>query len=585
LVAILQRVTILTVKGDGMVIRRQSREDIRRTIAERLSWQTAQRDNPRVARAVYEGAEVDAIYNLDEAGLLDEFYHFLEMIGFLSLVQGMQLPGVERVLIPVVQFILLYLLKTLLGIESMNSLPPLLFSNVALMTLIGFSAYQVANGLTQRGDDRRQKKDKQGPLTAQCLAQNISKFSCAQMEKFFNSVVRLLVVGLGLVRGEITVALDGTKLRTTEKYAGRGCLKVEHEVKEKGTGRWVKVVEFIFGWKLLVLIEVRTRLPLAAKVLKIEGYEGEWLVPLVQQAQANLGGKARIVKVMVDRGYLDGEDLWELDQMGIIFVVIAKSGMAVREDAQALAKEGDVVERVREVRHGHGGKATVEKVKTRLVGIEELTTYDDYGTVEHSKQKNRKSFVGNPLNAVVILTWENHEYGERGAVYLTNGPVADPFVVFDDYDRRSVIENGTFKEGKNPWKLEHFPQKTEEAVIVHCFFTLVVMALSTAFRLWQASEAEEEGVGEGAVEKAKGDALALLGGGRLEASLLGGEGTERWRRRLKQENRDKVIVFVGEHYGIFHVAEMATLSGVRIKSIPQKLGSRETILAYYGLKP
>src|SRR3990172_5786693 len=160
------------------------------------------------------------------------------------------------------------------------------------------------------------------------------------MEAFLNGVVRL-IAGLGLVQGDITAVLDGSKLRTTEKYEGRGCLKIEHEVKEKGTGRLVKVVELVFGWKILVLIEARSRLPLAVKVTKIEAYEGEWLVPMVRQAQANLGEKARIVKVVVDKGYLDGEDLWELDQMGIIFVVIAKSGMTVREDAHALAKDSE----------------------------------------------------------------------------------------------------------------------------------------------------------------------------------------------------------------------------------------------------
>src|SRR6266567_445152 len=97
----------------------------------------------------------------------------------------------------------------------------------------------------------------------------------------------------------------------------------------------------------------------------------------------------------------------------------------------------------------------------------------------------RKSFVGNSLNAVVVQTWDNHTPAGGGTVYLTNGPVTDPFVVFDDDDWRSVIENGIFKEGKHPWHLTHFPQKTEEAVLVHCLFTLMVMALCTAFRLWQ----------------------------------------------------------------------------------------------------
>ncbi len=59
----------------------------------------------------------------------------------------------------------------------------------------------------------------------------------------------------------------------------------------------------------------------------------------------------------------------------------------------------------------------------------------------------------------------------------------------------------------------------------------------------------------------------------------------RWRERGKEENRDKVIVFVGETCGIFHVAEFSILGGVRIKDIPQRLGSRQAILARYGLSP
>jgi hypothetical protein len=47
---------------------------------------------------------------------------------------------------------------------------------------------------------------------------------------------------------------------------------------------------------VLVLIEVRTRLPLALAIDTIEAYEGAYLVPLVEQAQANLGGHARITK-------------------------------------------------------------------------------------------------------------------------------------------------------------------------------------------------------------------------------------------------------------------------------------------------
>lgn len=564
-----------------MAKQQQTLTEVNEIVVERLNWQVAARDDPAVAEAIHAGAELDAVYPLGEVGLLDEFFHFLENQGLLAEFATLPLPSVERVFLPVIQFVLLYLLKTVLGIESMNALPALLFSNVAAMTLIGFNAHQVAEGFTRRGDDKRKTRPKQGPLSPQCLAQNIGKFTAEQMEGLFNRVIRLLVGVVGL-RGDLTVALDGSKVPTTKNYPGCGCLTVTHKVKEKKTGRLVEVVKKVFGWKVLVLIEVQTRLPLAMAVTQIQAYEGEYLVPLVKQAQENLGERARIRKVVIDRGYLDGEDLWQIDQLGITFVIVAKAGMAVREDAHALAREAQGVERVRRVRHGHGKKAWVEELKTCLVGIEGLTTYDDYADPQEAIHRNRADYVPQQLNAVVVRTWENREYPDGGIVYLTNGSVTDPFVVFDAYDWRSVIENGIFKEGKHPWHLTHFPQKTKQAVIVHCFFTLTVMALCTAFRLWKAQDelADEP-------DPSPPPARRQTQSVPLAATLLGGEGIARWRRRLHAENRDKVIVFVGDQYGIFHVSAFAVLAGLRIKSdgIPPELGSPADILARYGLSP
>ena len=103
------------------------------------------------------------MHELSEAGLLDEFFHFMEQLGVMEVIGKMDLAGVQRVLIPVVQFVLLYMLKVVLGIASMNALPRLLFSNVGLMQMIGFNATQVANGLTHRGDGQRKTKRKQVP--------------------------------------------------------------------------------------------------------------------------------------------------------------------------------------------------------------------------------------------------------------------------------------------------------------------------------------------------------------------------------------------------------------------------------------
>jgi hypothetical protein len=115
----------------------------------------------------------------------------------------------------------------------MNELPKVLFSDVALMELVGFNARQVEEGLTRRGDDKRTKKPKQGPLTAQCLADNITKLRAEDVERLFTQMVRCLVAQ-GLLDGERLVALDGSKLPTTRHYEGCGKLKQTRQVKVKG---------------------------------------------------------------------------------------------------------------------------------------------------------------------------------------------------------------------------------------------------------------------------------------------------------------------------------------------------------------
>jgi hypothetical protein len=540
-------------------------------VRERLSWQLACRDDERVAQALYAGEEIEELHELSEAGLLDEFFVFLEQVGMMALIEQLELPGVKRVLIPSVQFVLLYMLNVLCGGQSMNELPRVLFSHVALMQLVGFNGRQVQEGLTKRGDAQRKTKKKQGPLTPACLADNISKLSREQMEHLFNQMVGCLV-NWGLLDGERLAALDGSKLPTPSTYEGAGKLKQTRAVKVKGQKERAIEEYYVYGFKVLVLIDVQTRLPLAMKLVTIQEYEGRWLVPLLEQAQRNLGTRGHISTIVIDRGYLDGQDLWQVHQKGLIFVVVSKANMAVTQDAQALAKRERLHVREQVLRRGHGKTAKEERLRTELVGIEGLTTYDSYGDPEQTKLAHRRDYAGQPINAVVVRRWNNRQPSADGTVYLTNGPVADPFVVFDTYDWRSVIENGIFKEGKYPWHLGQFPKKTEAAVVVHAYFTLLVMALCTAFRLWQA-------------KLAMAPTPEHEPSPTLSTALLGGEGTARWRLRLKEENRDKVIVFLGEVYGIFSLAELAILTGLRLRRLPGHLGSSQAILQRFGLSP
>jgi len=540
-------------------------------VQERLNWKVAYRDDAKVAQGLYAGEEIEEMHELSEAGLLDEFFVFLQDLGMMQAFEQMQLPGAKRMLVPTVQLVLLYLLKVLFGGQSMHELPRVLFSNLGLMELVGFNAQQCENGLTKRGDAQRKTKKKQGPLSAQCLADNISKFGEQEMEDLFNQMVRLLA-RRGFFTGKLLVALDGSKLPTPESYEGRGLLKQTRQVKVRGQKEPVTEEYYVYGWKVLVLIEVQSRLPLAMKLVKIQDYEGSWLIPLLEQAQENLGASAQISTVVIDRGYLDGEDLWRVHQKGLRFVIVGKANMTVVQDAQGLAKGERAVVRERVISHGHGKQATQERLRTEVVAVPALTSYDTYGDAQDTHYAHRRDYAGQPINAVVVRRWENRVPKGGGTVYLTNAEVSDPFGIFDTYDWRSVIENGIFKEGKHPWHLLRFPKRTQAAVVVHCHFTLLVMALCTAFRFWQAQVATTP------TEPTK--PLPTL-----SSALLGGEGTARWRQRLREENRDKIIVFIGHAYGIFHLAEFAMLTHLPLRRLPPSLGSPQAVLQRFGITP
>src|SRR5919109_77694 len=535
----------------------QTRDETTQNLAERLCWEVARRDDARVARRLYRKQEVDGVYRLDEGAVLDDFFHFLQVIGVMPLLEEAHGAAIQREMVPYVQYVLLYGLKTLFGIESINALPSLLFSDEALMQLVGFNARQVRQGICQRGAAKRQAERAPGPMCPETLAKNIVKWHLRGLEAVFNGAIRALAKA-GVFGAKVTGIVDGTDLETTEHY--RGCGRTTRKVRIEDThGQRHDIEDAVYGWKVLLLIDAMTKIPLAVKVGQIQEHEVLWARALVTQARMNLTGDARLAKVVFDRGFLDGTTLWWLDQQGIRFVVPAKTNMAVTADARAQAAAGEGItigRRVHTVRHGQGKTAWTARQETEVVGVTALTTYDQYGVPDHAPQANRRDFQAHPINAVVVRTWHGKDYGPGGkTVFLTNASVQKPLQVFDDYDDRSLIENCCIKEAKQQWDLGHPPQKTERAVRVHVLLTLLMFALATAYRL------------------------------QCEREATGGEsvGWQRWRRQLPEQTRDKVIVFAQGYYGIFHVAEYSLLLGARLKDVPPGIGTLPEVLARYRL--
>lgn len=540
--------------------------EIEENVVKKLSWKMGQRDDVKVAQELHHNKEIEGIYGLEESGLLDGFFLFLEEMGVVGLLKKITPKGIQRVMVSFFQFVLLYLLKILFGVESMHSLPELLFCNEGAMQLVGFNAEQISNGVCNRGNKKRKHKEKQGPICDDALSRNIVKIPLNVIEKLFNGVVKLLAKK-GIFPKRMSAIIDPTDIRTTEKYEGCGTVTRTKRVKDK-EGKIKEIKIKVWGWKLMVVFYGRKKIPLAAKVMKIQESENNHTIELIKKAQKNLGDYSKIVRVVMDRGHLDGKDLWWIDQQGIEFVIPAKGNMGVTEDARALAekarKTNDGVEiRRKKQNRGIGKGRWVETLETAVVGIKGLTTYDQYGPPGFEKDAYKKSFRPHKINAIVVVKWDGKDYGrDNWVVYLTNMRVHKPLKVFDEYDERSIIENCLFKESKSGWHIAHSPQKTEAAITVHMFFTLMVFALTNAYREWcrkqEVSELQDPD----------------------EPSL----GIERWRQEIKRKGKNKGLVFIGNHYGIFWLAEIVILLGAKIKDIPKKLGSRKEVLARYGLQ-
>ena len=593
---------------------RQTTAEVQANLCELPDWQFAERDDQAVAQALQRGQGVDAVYGLDEAGLLDGFFAFLEESGVKAHWQTLTIAGVRHLLVPVIMFVLLYGTRLLFGIESSNALPALLFSNVAAMTLIGFNAQQVSDGLSKRGAQQRTAASEYTLIDPQTLANAICKISTSALQDLFNGTIRALAT-FGVFMGEVMVAVDGTRVVTPPTFQGRGKLSVTERQRNR-QGVQVEVVKFLFGWRPIALLDLRTLIPLALKIVQIQEHEAPYLVALVQQAQANLAPHSRISQLVIDRAYVDGASLYALHELGITFVVIAKANMAVRAVALAEQSGTPIYERTETIRRGHGREATTEVWVSRVRMVADLRHWDAFRPPVDAERPLR--WAQRPvLHAVIVNLWRNRAPepdGER--VYLTNAAVSDPWAVVDGYDDRSWIENGLFRNSKQFWRLTRwFPQKTEAGVHSHLTFGVMMVAVATAYRLWDQAQA-------GAVVAAPDHQISQVVRKVIDAETgvvrvtpepkrtrrthlasrmaeiytppaqptvpvwsheqLEGQGPLRWRRRLRRENRDQVIVFVGHQYGVFHASELLVLSGVPVRELPPHLGSRDDVLRRYG---
>jgi hypothetical protein len=186
----------------------------------------------------------------------------------------------------------------------------------------------------------------------------------------------------------------------------------------------------------------------------------------------------------------------------------------------------------------------------KVVGIQGLTSAGFYGPLGSGSHENRKDFVPNPINAVVVLDdpYKSNNPESKTMVILTNGPVDKPLKVYDGYDGRSEIENGLFREAKHAWFIERPPRNTAAAFRAHAYLTILTMALTTAYQVWMDRQS------------------ALKQGGEYT-------GMRKFREKVKEENGNKLIIFDGDRYAIFSAYEVFILCGRNVRmpaGVPQR---------------
>jgi hypothetical protein len=547
-----------------------NRQQMQQTILKRLFWHSATRDEAQVAEHLYRFKEMDTVYTLDEATLFDFFFQYLREIEVFPLIEQLDPECQVRENIPFLQFVLVYLMKVIGSIPKMEPVWELLLTDELLMTLCGFNAYQVNNGSCERGTSRRRipMPEVRGAICVDTLAQHIVEITPKRLENFFNRVIQRLAAARVFPK-YIDGACDTTDYETTSRYKGCGRVSRQRKAPARGyrkNGEIKKVKVTVYGWKVWAIYELQTGIPLAIKIDTVEKPDNLHVVEVLERAKDNVKATSTIRSLVVDRGFLDGKVLYRIHRGGVEFVIPLKRKMDAAWDARELALNRDgCIESRRgvKVQHGYGKGKYTQKVVTELVGVEGLLSCDWFNPQGSEANTTKRDYEPIPLNAVVVKSWDNKTPPlDKQVVLVTNGEVKDPFVVFDRYDERSLIENNLFRDTKQNWHLENPPKKSREGVFVQVYMVMAMKALTGAFLMWQQEQA------------------------RLHA--LGKETTwEMYRRKLKVLNRNKLIVFMGNLFGIFLSHEVMMLANVPVHKTAKELGvTRQSIYAKYtGLSP
>lgn len=377
-------------------------------------------------------------------------------------------------------FPLIYLCKIMVGIENTRGTRELL-TNKAAMTLLGFTDEKMAKGLTQRGKANQYGTDysRKAPLISETtIVDNIAVYDSQEIiNMVFNRYIKWLL-SQDLVELGDTYILDSTLIETTAHYPGAKMTRREEE-DEDG-----QIIErTIHGFKVFILMDAKTKVPVAMEIVTAEKADCNYLYSLVEKGIANVGAR-RIQLLLADRGFIDGEQLWRLkNELGVDFIIPARKSMDIWADVVGLRQSmADQIVMWPYGKSGHSGGYLVEGAVS-------------YGQFAEKPAGNKKYENGDPLTAVVVTHWRDKPLATgKEKVLLSSMVGRDAVSVMKDYKKRSLIENCGFREMKQAASLARLPQRkgeqAERSAYAHMTLCVLAFAAFIGFLAWDAQRAK-----------------------------------------------------------------------------------------------
>jgi hypothetical protein len=454
-------------------------------------------------------------------GNLDILFAFLLEMDFFSLFD-FRPEGRQRVMIPLIQQLSTYSAGVLCEMSSLNQIDMQLFKDRALLEKLGFTGIQIEEGYSRRS------RKKHLPFNVSTLGKMLADLTLEEINDLFARQFALLAKKRFVPAG--VYAVDSTDL------------EVSPNSQYQGIGKVLRDGKLVYGYKLFAvkyvgsLKERKNPAPgiiVAAALKPINHNDSRYLVPLLEQAQGNIGPN-KVRMVVADRGFMGGENLWEVKhRLKMDFLIYSKSNMDVTAELKK--------RRVRASQELAGGKkpkdAWCRKDESgEFWGFNRLRWFWTYGDGAHQQQvaanlyKKNKPVKTNSVSGLLLADQRGKEI-----TMLSSKRLSDSFQPQDGfrcYSMRQRIENAGFRELKQGYKINRFPSRKFNGVLAHVIITLLVYNFVSAYKT------------------EVGGKIADLGLRRLhrDISYLG------------------VIVYCAPYFGILQANELLELVGVPGKS-------------------